>query len=423
MNGKVSFVAAMLLAVVGIVAGLLVPVAAHAAPPESRPAPPAGGNASWGMPRSALMACAEAYLEDSGGWNTRTQLTDDRGGNNLIPDQPNNYAAVPSLVQLGEPCVASSTQIGIPTWQTWLSYSKPPSFFGGRMEYTRGDWLPDRDSLEIICQSTEWSKTQTSIKATATSLVVDHFLDGRVSPKYNLSNMRYPASTVNCPYIVRASVEICTWSTWDDTGKKCQTHVWVAEWAFQKTPYQDDSDGGEKYLCQQSAELSGHDTTTWHPDCLYLLPERNVDGTNYEVVCGNPPEAAWLDWSWIAPTIGHYARCLFQPVNGFDRFGEVEHSFWGSPIAAVAGGFEAAVHSFETTGGCGVIVSSPPTSVMGAFTVSTCSWSEWAPPIRFALGVFVSIWFGWWALQFFARSLVGLLDRKTVTPVDGGGDE
>lgn len=223
----------------------------------------------------------------------------------------------------------------------------------------------------------------------------------------------YVGGTVDaadCAFLNRVVLVTCTWAERHPSSYACQETEWTADrWRTHNAYQGTEGEPPGNLLCYIYPDL---------PGCYDVLNPPYVDGTDFSVVCADPPEAAWLDFGWLPAVIGHYAECLFVPVNGWDRDGEVADAVatssagdLGTMISEVYVGLGSAV------GTCGAIVD---VDLVGTpLVIDTCSWG-WAPPLRSVL-VFGVLALGGFAVASFAlRTVQSLRGGEAPDPLGGG---
>ena len=141
---------------------------------------------------------------------------------------------------------------------------------------------------------------------------------------------------------------------------------------------------------------------------------RNVDGTNFDIVCANAPVLVWNDWSRFPDWIGHYARCLFNPLNGFDRTGEVKAEWENSAVADAVDAFNNAGAIVGVTGQCGLHDTYGIPGVL-VLPIDTCTWT-WVTPIQgiLRIGIYIAGSLGF--IVVIIKVMSGLVSRKLPTP-------
>lgn len=109
---------------------------------------------------------------------------------------------------------------------------------------------------------------------------------------------------------------------------------------------------------------------------------------DFETVCAGAPEATWTNGEWVGPWVGHYARCLFQPLRGFHT-DETTVVLQTGPYGDLVAGVTSVAEEFTASGTCGVVGSA---EIGGStLTVDTCKGAASWAPIKVLLGLSVMI--------------------------------
>lgn len=116
-------------------------------------------------------------------------------------------------------------------------------------------------------------------------------------------------------------------------------------------------------------------------DICDLLPAldqcRYRDGEDFDEVCKDAPAAEFGTWGWLPPWIGHYAVCLFKPINGWQSE-KASTALAESSMGAVHRAVTGVSGHFSTAETCGSIGSGDLFGTPLSF--DTCTWSSsgWA---------------------------------------------
>lgn len=423
-----------------VFATLAVPVAAHAAVPDTRPVPPPGA-VQWGMPFSAFERCDftssfETTRPTIGGWSTRgPRASNGRAG--TAPTVP--HPTRPIATWLGEPCVqdvadgARGSRWIIPTYSQALSVSGANSSIGCTASFA-SCWFsgqvtiasaPTATDSYIRCASSEWSTTQTAWFAPAGTAAAS--VGNATIPEGSLlrqghsffngnNSSAVTPSLAQCPYVTSIFVTTCVYEedvpeggTYPNETRVCHGQTWTAERVFQQKVYTPDDPMVE--LCRLSPGASAL--------CPSILDGVPPDGTDYDVVCAGAPELTFGDWDALPQWIGHFAHCLFAPANGFDRKGLVSTAWSSSAAGEVAIAASDAVGAYNWSESCGVIGTGTG-STFGTVAIDTCSWSSWAGSIRTILSVGILALGGWYIVQFIWSSALSVVNRRIPTPFELG---
>lgn len=211
-----------------------------------------------------------------------------------------------------------------------------------------------------------------------------------------------------CRYLISMEFNACYYPINSGSASAvCKAMYWGAEEYFKGTNDKGYDPG------DLTTDLCSADITV-SPECPFVNPD--TDGTNFEQVCGNPPAMEWLSWSWVPPTIGHYTRCLFQPANGWDRGGDISAAYEDSALSAIAASVDEAAHAFDIPETCGRI-SGSGSGIWSSVDLNTCNW-DWAGQLKTFIGWAVVLYGGYSILLFVIRTITGVVNRKSVEPVE-----
>lgn len=385
--------------------------------PESvtRPPKPTGGAYTWGASYDQLRdnCLTDGPLPKVGGWDESNVFVTDTA---YYTDGSTTKRREPTAVGLPEPCWSSASR---------LSVDVMPRYFGGgdkigspiKHDYpgmAAGTWST------AVCQPSEWSTSRT---------VVGTQLGGNLSPQLASVPMvtahnDYSYLSVggvdkyNCPYVQAIKYTLCwqdnlgTLPGSDGLGYACKTTYWTAEnWATDRAYLS--SDSADVALCKFNADLNS--------DCPYILPPGYIDPAK---VCDNPPEMAWLDFSWIPATIGHYARCLFVPAGGWDSAGHLNTAIELSPLVQIYQITQSLLGAVAfNPGQCGVLfdasgVKVGTVAVLPGFSLDTCTWGAWVGPTRTFLGVVVLVLSSFYMLTFVYRTTLSVASGLVPNPFE-----
>lgn len=345
--------------------------------------PPTVPGALYGVPMTGLPAClgTEASFPAAGGWLATRQYTSTGAG---YPSTVSGYTT-PRVVTLGEVCnTATGTnsidgRIRVPWKLDGLTYTQagsanPADFVLGCSSSTSGA-LPTCTNAQqsIRCGTGEW---------TAPTAVVTR----NYNPNSEVNLGGYPGnatfpiisstgatvavgSFTGCSHLIEVNLRVCRWSSNLDTDFTCYVARWTAENQFNARPYSEADP--ERVLCELDPNYA---------DCAFIL--EGVDGTDFNVVCAFPPvwDGDFLHFSdWLVLMIGHYGRCLFEPVNGWDREGTAQNSY-DLKMGPILDSLDTLVFSWMGLyEGCGVISN---IDILGQpLVLDTCTVS-WTHPIR-----------------------------------------
>lgn len=215
-------------------------------------------------------------------------------------------------------------------------------------------------------------------------------------------------TTAACNYVVYIQFSVCLLD--GIATFACHQFTWVAEEAWKGTDYSGDVDPNTA-ICKGAvgAEVS--------PECPFIV---DVDGTDPAVVCANAPQPVWLSFDWLPALIGHYARCLSIPANGWDKDDEIGSAWANSSAGDATNILTATVQSLAISESCGTLINVTHGALDG-LNFSTCSLNEWAPAKSY-LAIIGTFLFSVWAIIFFIRTVQGFVNRSVPTPVSTEGD-
>lgn len=166
-----------------------------------------------------------------------------------------------------------------------------------------------------------------------------------------------------CPFLHSMTIVICGFTSNDPDQYGCTAMLWSSAQFNDGRAY--DGSTPEQSMCVLYPSL---------PGCYDVLHPPTVDGTDFGEVCAGAPEPVWLDFSWLPATIGHYANCLFVPVNGWDRLGWIDTAVSKSGLtqtSTVIG--EIAGSAIVSGGQCGVLLDA--SANIDGFVIDTCAWA------------------------------------------------
>lgn len=227
---------------------------------------------------------------------------------------------------------------------------------------------------------------------------------------------------LDCPFLNRIDLYVCTWAGNGPDTDGCYNVFWTADKWRGNTPYTG-TDGGPttELLCELYPNS---------PGCYEVLNPPYIDGTDFAQVCAGAPEfvapgwANFADWipslvAWAGESVGHYAECLFVPVNGWDRNGELaaawESSATGELGTVLTSSYESLV---GITGTCGELGAGTINDL--SWAIDTCSWG-WAADIRGIAVAIVLVLGGWGIVQLLLRTVLGIMSGNMPDPTDAGG--
>lgn len=412
------------LAAVAVLTAALVaaPAAAFAAIPETRPASPPG-DPVWAVALNNVTfpSCTTPTPPTrsiSGGWSqkltglkTRDLAVTRWTGSTVAPTQP----VLNGSAWLGEPCWGASGaglgRLNVPFVTRMLPYSSTSGYTTPR--YAWGTQSAPTETLvgteySATCQSGEWAQRSGAIVTTtyvgsSNPIVIDNYA-------YTLGGL-----VGSCTWLREFTITVCGFAPPSAAPgfltQRCTKFTWNAEQAFRKSRYIDPDDP-RIALCALEPSNS---------ECMFIDPDSTVsDPLDFAEVCSGAPVPTWGDFAWLGDLIGHYTRCLWVPLGGFNRLDEIGTGWESGGAATLGAALSDSVSAYDWTGTCGSLGSVP---IVGKYlTLDTCTWT-WANPVRDILGVGVLALGGFFILRSGAGMVVGVINRKATNPVpDGDGD-
>lgn len=373
------------LALVAILAlaGTLVSTPALTASAVELRNPPTSPGALYGIPMTGLPVCAQSdgMFPAAGGWAFTRQYESVGAG---YPDTVLGYTS-PRLVRIGEICNTGSgtnnieTRIRVPWKLEGLRYTQAGSANSADIVLgcagTADASLPlcTADQQYVKCGVSEW---------TAPSSVVTRPL--YTSSSTNLGG--YPATTVfpltsstgvapatgsftGCSHLIEVKMRVCIWHSNVQTDRSCYVATWTAETQFNARPYIEDDPIHALCLLDPT-----------YADCAFVL--EGVDGTDFNTVCAYPPvwDGDFLHFGdWFVLMLGHYSKCLFQPVNGWDREGLAQRGYDEKIVPA-----QESIETLFTSWaglyeGCGVVAQY---DLFGSPVVIDTCQAAWVAPFK-----------------------------------------
>lgn len=418
MRKHVRILAATLVVGVLLVGGVLATaVPANALPTFTRPPQPGVAGVVWGVPIATFPACAASQTVEqyptNGGWTgTRSVVSTSQFS-------PGSSYVRSVSKGIGEPCFDSTAsginRLKMPHYTFALAYAPTPPVA------TADAGFGVRAGVSVVprvwCGTAEWSQPSSSpITGTGGNYGGD---------PAQTANFRYAAplnyfNTGTCNYIQKIELPACVPSPLG--GATCTMMTWEADRAFRNAYYSDD----DPYVAICEANPN-------HSDCVFILPNDDIDGSDFDVVCANPPLFEVPDWDgfnrwvpyvvdWWNAAIGHYGRCLFVPVNGWDRDGAVYESWVRIGLSAANESIQDALFGWSFYESCGVVFSAP---IMGhPFAVNTCDIpANVATPIKGVISIVVGMASLIGYILFIANIVNGIANRKIASPDLSDGDK
>lgn len=372
-----------LVAIVGalVLGGVALP--AMSTPALTERNPPTSPGALYGVPMTGLPVCAQsdAMFPVSGGWAFTRNYTSTGAG---YPDTVSGYTS-PRHVRLGEPCNVGSgtnnleTRIRVPWRLDGLTYTQAGTansadiVLGCAGTYTPGLPLCSATQQILRCGTAEWtapSAVATRSFYTSSSTNLGGYPASTSFPLTSSSGVApVTGSFTGCSHVIDMKLRVCIWNSNLNTDSVCYAASWSAETQFNVRPYIEEDP--EFVLCTLDPTYA---------DCAFVL--EGIDGTDFNVVCAYPPvwDGDFLHFSdWFVLMIGHYGRCLFEPVNGWDREGTAQNSY-DVKMGPILDSMDTLIFSWMGLyEGCGVLGQF---DILGQpIVLDTCTVT-WTHPIR-----------------------------------------
>lgn len=418
----------MLVVIPGLVLGLIgssqiAPTAAAAAVSETPPRPSPQhqlGLSVASLPTGNAFGGGPGQVGDQpvvrGGWGT-TGGSDPIFTASGIGVAASGANIIPGKCALGEPFRTSDTTslLRVPVQCMRLS-SNLPNQRPANIELPGPKTLVDSNS--VWCSSTQWALPANIIRRDIEGAYLSTV--GQNTEGFNWGGITLGTafSVQNCPYVHRITLSMASYRG-NGGMRVARQFTWGANVAMSN------EGAGREYV---SGPLTGdgHKASlcnlpsgaTISPECIWIPGVGGVDPTDFDSVCAQPPVMEWLSWSWIPATIGHFAKCLFAPAGGFDREGKMKAAWESGPAGQIVAPITSTVSAFYYTETCGPLVNGR--SALGNMSVNTCGWNSWGGPVKIALGVLISLMFGLWLIGFIVRTVSGVVNRKTPSPVSDG---
>lgn len=225
------------------------------------------------------------------------------------------------------------------------------------------------------------------------------------------------AEAADCPYIVSMLIVVCVYVGHDPDEYGCTDMQWISE-RFNEGRTYSGSEGGtpEESMCALYPATEG---------CYEVLNPPRVDGSDFDVVCADPPALEGiLDFTWLPEVIGHYAECLFVPVNGWDANGRIAEAADSVLIDDVFDGFWVLADAlWIDPNQCGNLIGPVPDGPLQGFAVDTCDLGSQWTPLRTALEWGVWIVGGFFVVTFIWNNWVAFFFNVGKLPFAGKDDD
>lgn len=228
--------------------------------------------------------------------------------------------------------------------------------------------------------------------------------NGAVNAGTSTGQVQFMVAT-QCPNVSRLVVDVAYGVGGGE--QRIRSFFWDADrWTKGDVPYT--NKGAEEALCNS-------ENASVLPDCLWY--QGTADGTDFSTVCRNAPPLLWNDWSTLGDWVGHYGRCLFVPVNGFDQANELGSAWTDSSGGTMTGALDALWDSWYIPESCGQLFNLSTTAIPGV-NLNSCNWAaEWAPA-HLMLSILVRVLSGVALIVFLVKTIIGVINKKTPVPFD-----
>ena len=402
------------LASLAVLLGTFIAAPAHAAQIVTRPPQPGGDNMVWGYPIASLGACSAVNQlvdgqDTNGAWDIRSMVGTNVGTNTL------NRFVRPLNRIITEPCF-DSTASGINRLKFGVyNYALP--YAASPLIHTADVSIGHRTDISVqarvFCSSTEWSNTAPTI-IVGTGGTNGSVQSGQTG-SFSFSPFLNFFTSGTCNFIQKIEVPICVYGPGSNPGWVCTMMTWTSERAF-RDPFYPVSNP-QLDICKVRPD---------HSDCVYILPDDNIDGTDFDVVCANQPMFEVPDWDgfnkwvpylvdWWNAAIAHYGRCLFVPVNGFDRDDYVYNQWVRIGINQASESIQDALFGWSFYEACGSLITFPLAG--SPVAINTCDIpASVANPIKQVIQIVVGIGSLLGYVYFGSRIVTGVANRKIVSP-------
>jgi len=362
-------------------------------------APSPGGNVVWGAPLD-MFSNTPTCADTGGGWSTREfkaeyNATDVSALVNpqiLRLCEPSRSASIPTQFALG------FTRTALKNERTGLS----------PIEWRVGAINPT-PFISFVCAPTQWSDPS-SLFVRNSVIVLSGGSSTSSSAVADGGTGNAGVSSTQCPFLVSIKMPVAMNTQAGSAQYPIRYSNWSAEAWYTNKVYD--------LTSPISAICSGAGATSTILLCDGIVP---LDGTVFTVACAGAPTLTWGDWAFLNKWVAHFSECLFNPLNGFDRTGQVGRAWTASPVGNLVDSFNNAGQIVSSPGQCGVIFSMliPVSGV--PFVVNTCEWGDYSPIRSFAKVVILML--GGLGCVIFALNIItSIMSRKIVSPLSDEKD-
>lgn len=355
-------------------------------------------------PAGSLVAPGESWATE-GGWLSKPYFVATGHNSN------HNFKSRPGSCQLSEPYRTSDFQIRVDSKCDVLPENRSdyqPS------RYAIGYNLGSGSSIVRCLDGADKATTEWTTLSQWTTRSVSGGQEGRFVTEHDYGTGITQWTASACVRFATIEMQVCPYIGRGTDGftYTCKVFVWSAEVAATQPVKYGPKPDPEVELCKKR----GQDTSV---ECLFINPG-DVDGTDFDTVCQGAPTAAWLDFNWLPSFIGHYASCMFRPVNGWDQKGTLAKEIDDSAVGDIGQVGTETVDSFAFSEDCGILFSTGNSKWLPGFAVNSCTWSQWGA-VKTIAALMITAFGGFWILRFVVATLTGIFSRKTPNPL-GEGD-
>jgi len=410
--------ALLILGIVGFIYPASPASASTASPPIGQRIPPPGAGYYYGASQALLGNTERGCVDAGGGWTINGAPQHSFITGRLVSSAGTIWN--PRFITLCDPIKGGSAN----TWNLGYSYVslKTEATVDATTAWRVGSMttVGGGPAVQFVCAMTEWSQPSTWLVRNSAVVVTtggSTNANGGSGGGYTSASAGANAPTpANCPYIVKITVPIAgANTTWVASDPMNATAIWNADEWYQQRLYNLISP--LQAICSDTTNPG----TAAMLQCAGIVP---LDGSNFAVACAGAPLPSWGDFSWFPNVVGHYAECLFNPMNGFDRTGQAKATWERSQPGQIVNAFNDFTDVVSAPGACGPLVTLPLNPFDGGSNavVDSCSWT-WASGIRTFLGFVVTV-LGFIAVAlFFVKVWASVFGGPAASPVTNEGDD
>lgn len=367
--------------------------------PTGGRAPYPGGNVVWGASLD-MFSTSATCVDSGGGWSTREFKAEYNATDISAPVNP-------QILRLCEPMrsATTSTQFALGATRTALKNERTGL---SSIQWRIGAISPT-PTIKFVCANSQWSDPST-LFVRESSIVLQ---GGTSTSSSAVSEGGYGnagVSSAQCPFLVSIKMPVAMNTQSGSAQYPIRYSNWSAESWYTNKVYD--------LTSPISAICSGAGATSTILLCDGIVP---LDGTVFTVACAGAPTLTWGDWAFLNNWVAHFAECLFNPLNGFDRTGQVRGAWTASPVGNLIDSFNNAGQIVSSPGQCGVIFSMEIPFSGVPFVVNTCEWGDYSPIRNFAKVVILM--FGALGCIIFALNIItSIMSRKVISPLSDEKD-